>query len=257
MILIRSFLLAFSMFSRLPVPTLKWHERNMRYMLMMFPFVGVVVGLVIWVWLLISEMLGFGVILRAAGLTLLPIAVTGGIHLDGFCDTVDALASRAPAERKREILKDPNAGAFAVIGAISYLLAAFAFASELTVKPETPLLLGLIFVISRTLSGLSILLFKSNPDKGTASAFRASADQTISAIALFVFFAAAAFALVWIGILTGAVMIGAALICFLILFITARYQFGGMSGDLAGFFLQLCEVCMLASIVIIDKVVLL
>jgi cobalamin synthase len=32
------------MFSKLPVPTLKWSGDNLRYMLAMFPVVGVVVG---------------------------------------------------------------------------------------------------------------------------------------------------------------------------------------------------------------------
>ncbi len=44
MSLLRSLLTAFSMFSRLPVPTLKWNEGNMRYLLVMFPLVGIAVG---------------------------------------------------------------------------------------------------------------------------------------------------------------------------------------------------------------------
>ncbi|MFR3921237.1 MAG: adenosylcobinamide-GDP ribazoletransferase [Dysosmobacter welbionis] len=40
-------------------------------------------------------------LLRGAGLCLLPVVVTGGIHLDGYADTSDALAS-AP-RRRREI----------------------------------------------------------------------------------------------------------------------------------------------------------
>ena len=34
--------------------------------------------------------IGFGPTLFGAGLALLPIAVSGGIHMDGFCDVVDA-----------------------------------------------------------------------------------------------------------------------------------------------------------------------
>ena len=33
------------------------------------------------------------VLLRAAGFCLLPVWLTGGIHLDGYADTCDALAS--------------------------------------------------------------------------------------------------------------------------------------------------------------------
>lgn len=252
---LRSFAAAFSMFSRLPVPTLQWRDDNMRYLLAAFPFVGAVVGLFIWAWLWICEALGFGFILRSAGLTLLPVAVTGGIHLDGFCDTVDALASRASPERKREILKDPHTGAFAVIGIVLYLLIYFALGTELQPSTAAPLLLGLSFVLSRTLSGLSVLLFPPNAGKGLSITFKDAAGKKASVIILIFFFALCSAGLVCLEVLTGIVMVLAALICFTYLYVMSRRQFGGMSGDLAGYFLQLCELVMLASIVIIQKVV--
>lgn len=255
MSIVRSFVTAFSMFSRLPVPILQWRDTNMRYMLAMFPFVGAAVGLFVWAWLWICEVLGFGIILRAAGMTLLPIAVTGGIHLDGFCDTVDALASRAPKERKREILKDPHSGAFAVIGVISYLVMYFALGTELEISTLTPLLFGLMFVLSRTLSGLSVLLFSANAGEGLLSAFKASAERKISVAILIVFFILCITGLVFVNVLTGCVMAAAALLCLIYLYFMSHRQFGGMSGDLAGYFLQLCELCMLASVIIVQKVV--
>lgn len=252
---LRSFITAFSMFSRLPVPTLKWHNDNMRYMLAMFPFVGVAVGLFVWAWLWICEVLGFGVILRSAGLTLLPVAVTGSIHLDGFCDTTDALASRAPEARKREILKDPHTGAFAVIGVVSYMILYFALGTEFQPGVMTPLLLGLMFVLSRTMSALSVLLFPSHAGKGLLSTFKNSAEKKVSLGILIVFFILSTAGLFYINILTGSIMVLAALLCLIYLFIMARRQFGGMSGDLAGYFLQLCELFMFASIIIVQKVV--
>ena len=38
-----------------------------------------------------------------------------GFHVDGFMDTMDALHSYQPRERKLEILKDSHIGAFSVI----------------------------------------------------------------------------------------------------------------------------------------------
>ncbi len=255
MIVFRSLLSAFSMFSRLPVPTLDWQDDNMRYMLVMFPLVGAAVGIFSWGWLLLCRWLGFGMILRAAGLTLIPVAVTGGIHLDGFCDTVDALSSRAPTERKREILKDPHVGAFAVIGVAAYMLLYFGLATELADQTHTPLLLLLIYVLCRILSALSVLLFPENGNKGLLSSFRESADKRISVIILFIFCAAVSTGLVLTGGITGVVMLGGALICAVYLFFMSRRSFSGMSGDLAGFFLQLTELVMLASIILVDKAV--
>lgn len=252
---IRSFLLAFSMFSRLPVPTVKWHDDSMRYMLVFFPFVGAVIGLAVWGWLSLCAVLDFGTFLRAAGLTLLPVAITGGIHIDGFCDTVDALSSHAPQERKREILKDPHTGAFAVISIAAYLILYFALAGELKISTTTPLLLGLSFVLSRTLSGLSVLLFPAVGSQGLLVSFKGSAHKIVSVVLLVILFFAAAAGLLMTNLLYGSIMILTALLCLLYLFIMSRRQFGGMSGDLAGYFLQIAELGMLAALIIISKVV--
>ena len=255
MSLLRSLATAFSMFSKLPVPTLTWREDNMRYMLAMFPFVGAAVGLFLWAWLWISDTLGFGVLLRAAGLTLWPVAVTGGIHLDGFCDTTDALASRAAPERKREILKDPHTGAFAVIGVAAYLLLYFSLSAELTLSARTPLLLGLVCILSRALSGLSVLLFPPAGSSGLARTFKDAASKKISVAILLVLSLLCAAGLLLTEPAAGAAVLAAALLCFLYLRVMSRRQFGGMSGDLAGYFLQLCELGALAALILVQKVV--
>lgn len=86
-------------------------------------------------WLALCDALGFGALLRGAVGALLPILVTGGIHMDGFMDTSDALASWQSPEKRLEILKDSHVGAFAVLGCAGYLLLDAALLSEL---PTTP-----------------------------------------------------------------------------------------------------------------------
>ena len=41
-----SFKIAFSMFSKIPVPQAEWTEENMKYMLCFFPFIGTAIGIV-------------------------------------------------------------------------------------------------------------------------------------------------------------------------------------------------------------------
>ena len=67
--------------------------------------------------------------LQAAVAVLIPVLVTGGIHLDGFLDTSDALSWQV-TERRFEILKDPHTGAFVIIACCSYFLAAFGIWTE-------------------------------------------------------------------------------------------------------------------------------
>lgn len=246
---------AFSVFSRIPVPGPAWTEKSLRYMLCAFPLVGAVIGLLLWGWSLLCTALGFGKTLFAAGLALLPVLATGGIHLDGFCDTVDALASNASPERRREILKDTHTGAFAVIGVGAYLLTYFALATEVSMAPRAAAALGIMHVSSRALSGLTVLLFPASADKGMLAAFKESADKRKAAAVLLAIFIAAAGGLLWLSRPAGAAMVLAALLCLLGLRRTARVKFHGMSGDLAGWFLQTAELAMLAALVITEKVV--
>lgn len=113
---IRSLCIAFSTYSRIPVPQVAWTDENRKYSMCFFPLIGAVIGLLLWGWLALCDVLGFGALLRGAVGALLPILVTGGIHMDGFMDTSDALASWQPPEKRLEILKDSHVGAFAVLG---------------------------------------------------------------------------------------------------------------------------------------------
>ena len=120
--ILRSLAMAFLMYSRVPMPQVEWKEENMAYAMGFFPIVGLLEGLVLMLWYLLCSALNIGAVLFAAGAVLLPVAINGGIHLDGFCDCCDALASHQSRERKLEIMKDSAAGAFAVICCCAYLL---------------------------------------------------------------------------------------------------------------------------------------
>ena len=107
MIVLQTVAVAFAMFSAVPVPQFNWTEKNMRYAMCAFPLIGVVIGLL---WFLCGVLPLPGAA-RAAGFCLIPVWVTGGIHLDGYADTCDALSSYGDREKKLEILKDPHCGA--------------------------------------------------------------------------------------------------------------------------------------------------
>lgn len=250
--ILRSVAMAFSMFSRIPAPKVAWKEQNMRYMLAAMPLVGAVVGLVLWGWVWLCALLDFGVWLRAAGLTLVPVAVTGGIHLDGYADTVDALASRAPTEKKREILKDPHTGAFAVVGLCAYFLLYFALAAELDVSPRTALTLGLIHCFSRALGGLAVLALPSAGAGGLSDTFRQASGRTATALLALELLALVAAMVATTGA-QGIAALCAAGLLFLYLMVMSKRQFGGMSGDLAGFLIQLAELAMLAAVILAQR----
>ena len=135
MYLLRSLAIAISMYSKIPVPTVDWNEKNMKYAMCFFPVVGAVAGgLQLLIGYLLLKYTSCGNLFFAIAMALIPVIVSGGIHLDGFADTVDALSSYGDREKKLEILKDPNTGAFAVIGLCVYFLADTALWSEVTVE---------------------------------------------------------------------------------------------------------------------------
>ena len=98
---------AFSMYSAIPMPQVMWNEQNMKYMLGFFPLIGLVQAALLIGWVYLAQALSVGTVLFAAVAALIPLFVTGGIHLDGFCDTVDALASHQTREKKAGDFKGP------------------------------------------------------------------------------------------------------------------------------------------------------
>lgn len=45
--LIRSCIVSFSMYSKIPMPQFKWNDDDMKYMLVFFPWIGAVIGLLL------------------------------------------------------------------------------------------------------------------------------------------------------------------------------------------------------------------
>lgn len=241
---------AFAMFSAIPMPQPVWNEKNMRYALCAFPLIGVVCGLAWWGWAFLAEKLGVPLLLRAAGFCLLQTWITGGIHLDGYADTCDALASYGDAEKRQEILKDPHCGAFAVIRLCSYFVLWFALCGTFQPTKQALLSMGIAFVLSRALSGLAVASFPLAKDTGLVHTFASNADKGKVRKCLFMTAVFLVIGLMWLGRLSGGVMAATALFVFGYYYRSSKKQFGGISGDLAGWFLQKAEIWMLAALVV-------
>ncbi len=248
---IRSFVIAFSTYSRIPTPQVEWSDENRKYAMCFFPLIGAVIGLMLWGWLWLCDVLGLGALLRGAVGALLPLVVTGGIHMDGFMDTSDALASWQTRERRLEILKDSHVGAFAVMGCAGYLLLTAGLLSE-AAAAHGPMLLG-AFVISRAMSAWALAAFRSARPKGMLDSFAQAAHKRMVAIGCITY--AVICVLLWAlcgGWLALACLLTAAL-CLAYYRHMAYKQFGGVTGDLAGWFVQMTELALTAVIILGGK----
>lgn len=257
--MLKSLVIAFSTYSKLPMPKTEWNERTMRYSMCFFPLVGAVVGAVnIFVMSQLNGLLtDFGVVLPAVVLTVLPLVITGGIHMDGYLDTVDAKSSYRSAEERLKILKDPHTGAFAIIFGAVYLLTYFGFMHEIvrsyiagfSLKAGFCIALG--YVYSRILSGFAaVTLRKAKSDGMLAESAKASDKSVKWILAAELILCMAGF--LGIDLACGTATIAAGVICFFYYRHMAYREFGGITGDLAGYFLQITELAILIFVTVVQ-----
>lgn len=246
-----SFKIAFAMYSKIPMPKADWEKDNMRYMMCFFPLIGVVIGIASILFSQAAQWLEAGTLLRAAGYVLIPVLITGGIHLDGLLDTADALSSYQTRERKLEILKDSHAGAFAVITACCYFIASLGIWGELG-EEEVRLLAG-GYVMSRAFSGLAVASFPSAKKSGTVAMFADAAQKRCVEISLAALLILSGVYMCLMDGKLGAAAVAGACLTFLYYYRMSKKQFGGITGDLAGFFLQICELVMAAAVYLVGR----
>ena len=188
MSLLRSFCIAFGMYSKIPMPKFEWNPKDMRYTMCFFPLISIPIALLVLLWFYLCQWLHIHSFLFACVIAAIPVLVTGGIHLDGYCDTVDALSSRQPREKKLEILKDPHIGAFAVLFCCLYFLLYAGFATELAGNLHSVLLLMCSFLLSRCISGFAVVTFRSAKSSGLLHTFTDAAQKRTVACTMIGYF---------------------------------------------------------------------
>ena len=241
---------ALGMFSRIPVPARMWGEGGMTHALAAFPLVGLIQGLLLLAWGVAALKLGLPVVLTAGVLCVIPVLVNGGIHLDGLCDTADALASYAPREKRLEILKDPRAGAFGVIAVCAYFVLQFALYASVALTWRALAAIAASMVLSRALSGLAVELLPNARADGMVAGLSPAKRRGGVVAPLALFGCAAAGVMVTCDGAAGACAVVAALCVLAWYRRMALTRFGGVTGDLAGWFLQWAELVMLTVVVL-------
>lgn len=244
----RSLISAFLMYSRIPVPQVAWKEENRRYALGWFPLIGVVIGGLLLIWRQFCSGFSCGQMLFAAVAVLLPILITGGIHLDGFCDVTDARSSFADREQRLRIMSDPHIGSFAVTRVCLYLILQTALFTQIS-DINSMIVAACGFVLSRAFSGLSAVTFRCAKMDGTLQDFVKPSHRSVTILMVSFCAAAAAVGMLIANFMKGCAAIAAAALCFWHYRHTAYQEFGGTTGDLCGWFLQRCEIAMLAAVV--------
>lgn len=249
--MLRSLCSAFLMYSRIPVPQVEWNEENRRYALGWFPAVGAVLGLLLVLWQAVCSFLDAGAWVYAAGGVLLPVVLTGGIHLDGFCDVTDARASCASREKKLQIMTDPHIGSFAVIYICLYLIVqTVLFAQVYDLRCAVRTACG--FILSRSISGFFAVTLRGAKSGGTLQSFVKPSHRNCTIYMVCGWAVLGCAGMLCTGLSGGTACIAAAVLAGLFCKRTAEREFGGITGDICGWFLQICEIWMLGAGVAAD-----
>lgn len=238
--LLTAFNMVVSMFTIIPLPRHLWDEKAGKYIMMLYPTVGLIVG-VIWygIWWALSK-IGCSTILLAAILLAIPYLITGFIHLDGFMDVSDALLSRRSMEEKLRILKDSTVGAFAVISLGLVFILQFASIYTLLQSNKNMLVLIMIPIISRCISGYFMLHKEPIGESYFGKLFKEGTGIFQKSIIIIVGISVTLLVSI-LNLQYGIVSIIMIVIGSVLVRNSTR-ELGGMNGDVAGYTLVLTEV---------------
>lgn len=244
---IKGFIIAFSMFSKIPMPFVKWEDKNQQYVFCFFPLIGLVIGALCMGWFALCQHFELNSVVFAIGSLAISFAVTGGIHLDGFMDTSDAMSSHREKERMIEILDDSHIGAFAVIKTILYFLIYFAALTCVKNMWQVGMVMVSLFGV-RALAVCVLLSADNLKESGLLYTFKSNANKIITGVFTIAFLFMSMAALESINILLGVVVVVALFLCAIYFIRFVINKFGGVSGDLIGYFICISE---LVSVVVI------
>lgn len=273
MTLLRNIAVAFSMYSQIPMPVFEWKEGDMKYSIVFLPLIGLVIGMAEFIMLKILGLLQLSSGILAIVATLLwmavPVILTGGFHLDGYMDVMDAIRSYKSKEEKLEILKDPHIGAFSVIALVLYGLLYFSCTLSvfeksgysmiftlgtgnldffgITGESSRILIACLGFYMVRCLCSLTSILLTHAKKSGMLHNETKETGRTAIVIILLETILGIIFSLM-VNITTTLVMATGLLIFTFTYNRKCKKSFGGVTGDTAGYYVVAGELVVMFSI---------
>ena len=149
----KGFALAFNMLSIFPFFKIHDFFKGINgYAVMSYPLVGFILGCMLW-GLHAMLMPYFATIHLNIIIFGMWVLLTGALHLDGFCDTIDGLF--VPKEKALKVMKDPHIGGMGVIFGVTFLILKASTLSSF----DTFYLLPFILMLSRFNASLAIYFY--------------------------------------------------------------------------------------------------
>lgn len=238
----RGFVIALTFFTRIPFPLPKdvsseEFTKSYRY----YPLVGLVIGLLLW--LLANVFIPYYPPLVLGALLLCTeLLLTGGIHLDGFMDSMDGLLSARSPEKILEIMKDSRVGAHASMALVGLLLLKFTLLANLSLSMLSILIV--MPMLSRWVFQIGMIGFPYARTQGLAKGFHEASQWTPFLLSGVVVCGISFYLLGF----AGPIALGVSALVISIMASKISALLGGLTGDLYGCFIELSEViCLLVA----------
>lgn len=216
--------------------------KNTKYAICLLPFIGLVIGVLQGGWSAVCSACGFGQVCFALAGTVIPVIMTGGVYLERFMKTIDILyinSNGKKADGSKNITTQTSG--FSVIWVICFLMLYGAGLTQIW-KGDQMILLGLSYVISRTLHSMSFAWFTAAKQENPRYSFTSAAHKKTVQVMLVTFLAIEFITAVLIQPVIGALMALAAMWVWTYYYYMSKKRFGGITEELAGYFLCLCEL---------------
>ena len=236
----RALVSAFGFLTRLPVPNVALAEADVARGAGFFSWVGAALAGLLWLAQALLEPLGSAV--SAMCVVTIWAWLTGALHLDGLADTVDGLSGgRGDRTRALAIMRDSRIGAH---GAVALCLALglkwVALERALSTSRVCWIVAPIVARFACTVL-LATFAYAREQGLGTAFARRVGVSEVAIGALVFVpvyFVLGPAFVL--------PALVGAA--CALLLALRVRAALGGLTGDVHGAAIEVCEIVVLLAL---------
>ncbi len=221
-----------------------WQDTDLAASVVMFPLVGVLVGLLGGLAYAVANTLSLPPLAAAVVAVAASVWATGALHEDGLADLADGLGGTTRAQRL-EIMRDPRVGSFGVIALVLALLARVGALAALAQPSAVAGALIAAAAFSRALMPAAMLALPRARADGLAAWAGRPHPARVAAAAVI----AIAIGLILLPPLPALVAMLFAALAGALLALSAWRRLGGLTGDVLGALQQLGEIAFLLAVV--------
>ena len=236
------FLLMIQFFTRIPIKrNLPCNQENFRRGIVFLPLIGFLIGVMQYGFIyLLKEILPSSIVAIIA--TLIPIIITGALHIDGLGDTFDGFfAFTKDKHRIIEIMKDSHVGTFAISAIIANMLLQYSAIEYLITKDAFEVLLVAIMF-----SKLFVILTGrwGKPAKAEGSGNLFVGNMSIIVLIISIVYSLLIGSII-VTLLSSLILLFAGVIVSILFYVLCYSKIEGVTGDTFGALQELTTVVML------------